>query len=133
MKCFKHLANLCERCKKAYVDRQCEKYCDLMLTGQLRIWDVPLKWRRNPDIAVHLYITAFRIARGTSLEQYAEDLIAFETELLLFKATKSYDPVLWERLNRLYHERQIELEDQRRREIYENAFRRAMQRELHSV
>lgn len=133
MKRFKHLANLCERCKKAYVDHQCEKYCDLILTGQLRIWDVPLKWRRNPNVAKTLYIAEFRVARGTSLERYEEDLRKLDFELLVLELEESHDPLLLKQLRGLYADRKEELKYLKRREAYENVVWQTLQREMCSV
>lgn len=117
MKSSKRLKALFKRCQKRYENYHCDKYQDLILSGKMRIWDVPLKWRRNPNTASALYITGFRAARGLSLKRYEEDLAAFETELYLYSKTSSHDPVLLNRLQRLYDDRKAEFDYYRRRDF----------------
>lgn len=67
--------------EKAY-DQQAEKYMMALLTCKLRLKEVPLWLLRDPGRCSSLYLTAFRIDRGTSEEQYRKDIDFLNMEII---------------------------------------------------
>lgn len=116
MKHFERTAGLWHRFKRNYERSRCEKYCHLILSGKIRVWDVPSKWRQNFTTARVIYITGFRVARGISLERFEEELNKLDLELILLSVDPRSDPELVKRLQRLYEEKRAELESWKWRE-----------------
>ena len=110
MKRFERLDELRKLSRETYEDQQFQKYSLRILTGRMRVRDVPEKWRRNCHVALGIYKTAFRVARGTSLERFEEELNSLGVELLLMKMDSSVEPELVKHMQRLYEEKRTELE-----------------------
>ena len=79
-------------------ERQYQKYVLLLLTGKIRLRDVPKRLRRDPEYAPGIYIIGFRADRMISRERYERDLHSFEQELMLIGMECAPDPALVKRL-----------------------------------
>lgn len=79
-------------------ERQYQKYVLALLTGKVRLWDVPKRLRRDPEYAPGIYIIGFRADRMVSRERYERDLHSFEQEVMLIGMEHAPNPVLVERL-----------------------------------
>ena len=92
--CGKLLSNYSEW----HRERQYQKYALLLLTGKIRLRDVPKRLRRDPEYAPGIYIIGFRADRMISRERYERDLHSFEQELMLIGMECALDPDLVKRL-----------------------------------
>lgn len=54
--------------------RQAEKYVNLLLLGRIRLRDVPERLRMDSLRTRKIHIAAFRVDRGSSMEQFEQDL-----------------------------------------------------------
>ena len=72
-----------EYIRERLAERQRKKYYLALLTCKLRLRNVPRWLLRDPPNCHALYFAAFRVARGTSKEQYLEDMSFLEVEILL--------------------------------------------------
>lgn len=77
-------------CRKT---RLAEKYRENLLIGKIRLMDIPTWLRLDYRRCYPIYITAFRVDRGTSKERFKEDLSNLEVDIELAKAMHDSDLV----------------------------------------
>lgn len=71
---MRHLTRLAKQVQYHFRDKKAQKYTDLLLAAKIQLIDVPLSLLRDPQFCSVLYLTAFRIDRSVSREQYEFDL-----------------------------------------------------------
>ena len=91
--------NLFRRIRIKSRDQKAEKYMQMLLTGKIRLEDVPLCLRRDPRRCSEIYITAFRVDRGTARSHYAYDLAILRVEIA--RAKQDQERALYETLVRV--------------------------------
>lgn len=85
---IRHLTRLAKQVQYRFRDRKAQKYTHLLLSTKIRLEEVPLPLLRDPRFCSVLYLTAFRVDRSTSRQNYEEDLKFLELEALAAKIEK---------------------------------------------
>lgn len=75
--------NLLRRTIERYKEHCSQKYEMLLLLDKIRLTDVPEWLRRDYQRCFGIYVTAFRIDRGTSRARYEDDLLNLDVEIIL--------------------------------------------------
>lgn len=92
--------NLLRTLNEKIKDRYAEKYNDLLLSGTIRLKNVPEWLRMDYKRTQLIHLHAFRIDRALSKEQYTEDLSFLEIEMMM--ARDMSDTLLEASLKRSY-------------------------------
>lgn len=92
--------NLFRKLNEKIKDRYAEKYNDLLLSGTIRLKDVPEWLRMDYKRSQLIHLHAFRADRALSKEWYSEDLSFLEVEIMIAQSLS--DALLEASLKRSY-------------------------------